>query len=160
MPMLNWHFTENWLITGLPYILAGCYIKRNIELFDNKKYIFICCICGFILICVNSIITYNVNIMPLAVALFSISLYITAQYKYKKYIFRNIELLGKKYSMYIYVIHIMVGQIIVSMTSRFNYQSNISEWSIPVMVMVLSILLSMGIYSINNKLIKKRVKKC
>jgi len=141
--------SRNFLFTGLPFFLLGDYIRRNGSALSNSKLMM-----GIVLSAVG---THLENmLLPEDEMLFTKDLFISTvflSYFLFVYVIRNEKLfsnrllsfvatLGKRYSLSIYVFHLMIQSILSdfvnSVGSRFPEAAVIYECGEPIILLVVS----------------------
>ena len=154
----DWHLSTNVLVAALPIMLLGEYIKAKKSdflkspLYFNITLFIISTIFLFLAVYIN-IGDYDLaqifKILSM-VELFLIALKLPG--KKEVGIFGKI---GRKYSLYIYIFHNMIGIAIYDIL----YLIGIPDWFYyisPLIVAVVSISLSILLYEANNKLKKRK----
>ena len=123
----NWHYSQNYWFDGLPYFFTGYYLKANENWKDNISNGFLLVIGMMGILFKTSGLFYDlgVNIYEVGAILFALSLFIFALKH--EYIGENSvwERLGKQYSLWIYIYHVIVMGILTL------YEDNMGLRSMP-----------------------------
>lgn len=134
-----------FLIRAVPFFVLGNYVVSHRQIVENYSNtvlkLFIATNAIFICICFG--MDWKYNPYQFAVIAYSFAIFVYAIKNPNNNVSEKIELLGRKYSLYVYVIHICIN-------SRLNVWINcldISEvilvkWMLPIVVIVLSIGIS------------------
>lgn len=159
---MSWHLNSNFFVCALPYLLLGNYIAYNKAL-KNKwsNYTLI------ITIIVSSMLSviwfmgnWKINITEIGTLVFSISLFIFANNNPQKSISKKVEILGSTYSLYVYIIHIIISSMIEFTSRIVGINSSIwYMWSKPILVVLVSIITSIIIQTFLRFLVHKNLAK-
>lgn len=148
----SWHIMCNFFITGTPWMLLGnyfAYIYNNIASLSNKSLISNLIIgCTITLVCsyLFNINIIKINLSEIGITIMTISLFLLAIKNKNIKINFIIEKIGQKYSVYIYIFHIIIIRIIVKILN--NHGMNLTkshiviQWSFPILMIICSILFS------------------
>ncbi len=146
---------RNWLFFGLPFFFMGCYIKQNQEKIlsklNNKKLV-VCMILAIILCVAEKVlgkILFNAKLeYYFGNILLVFSMFLLALKNKNLQLNGIITTIGKKYSLYIYILHYLIIKILQDILQ--TYSIKINEYIIPIIVLVITLLLSIVIYHIKN----------
>lgn len=162
----NWHYIQNFWFDGFPFFYAGIWMKQyNKKIYQIKiAHTVLLFILGVILceaIYFTNILNNSfVNIYEIGSIIASFMVFVFAQ-KCPDIGKNNLlTQIGKKYSMYIYIIHVIVLYFIDiydgKMTQKQDVFSYVYLWIKPFLVFLISLLISV-IYSKikKNGIVKK-----
>lgn len=146
-------FGATFIISALPFFILGNYIakKQNIvHKFSNSILLFLTILSGFF-ICLCFALELKYNPSQLGVILYSSALFLLAVKNPNNSINEKIELLGRKYSLYVYVIHIFINSRLNVWVECLRLSEYILlKWLLPIIVIVLSIVVSVLIDYLGN----------
>lgn len=143
-------FYRNFLFTSLPYFLLGMYFykKRNsvIAVFNNKNCCIIFIIIGIILQCFEVYLYKRLGLIyvrdhylmtpVLAVIVFIYAMTVKLQKE------NIISIIGKRYSVYIYILHIFVLSHYHSLMSLLNIENHCFLYIRPLIIFLLTLFMS------------------
>ena len=107
---LEWYYSGNFLITGLPFFLLGNYLHAK-KLNVNNLLLIITVLLS-IIIYIFEVRKFGLCFMPISAIISSISLFILAINNKKDLLKNDISILLKKSSMYIFYSHCMIRDAI------------------------------------------------
>lgn len=136
---------KTFLIRAVPFFALGNYMAshgQTVEKYSNTVLKILIAVSA-IFICICFAMDWKYNPYQFAVIVYSFAIFVYAIKNPNNSISEKIELLGRKYSLYVYVIHIYIN-------SRLNVGINclgISEvtlvkWMLPIIVIVFSVGIS------------------
>ena len=112
--MSNGYFCRNFLFVGLPFFMLGHWIKVNEETLIKKfsdPVLLILMILGSAEAVAVALFHANKSVyIGTFIAVFA--LFVFAVKNEEKYKFKNIADMGAKYSLYVYILHIMIRNVI------------------------------------------------
>ena len=158
---VDWHISSIFIASGLPIMMLGSYIAYKKDAFLKSPLI-----SNIIIFTVSTIMMY-VTVYIKAVGfdiaqpfkiismleLFLIALKLPGA---KEYGF--IGKVGRKYSLYIYLFHLLFGIVATDALYLFDFPDWVYSWCGPIVAFVFGTLISIGLYELNN-LIKNKMKK-
>ena len=156
----DWHLTSFFLASGFPIMLLGHYLRAKKEAF-LKAPLYVTIILTVISISLMYATVY-VNVFDINCAQFfkiwtAFELFILALKVPGSKEVPVIGVIGRKYSLYIYLFHFLIGIIIVDIF----YIVGMPDWSFDFLLQILAIIFgvlgSIGLYKLNN-LIKNKLK--
>lgn len=125
---------NNFALTAIPYMMIGHYIASHEDkikkILSNKKlviYIFI----SLFFVGIRRFL--KVDITYLGIIMYSVSLFLLAVRNPKTVLSPKLEMIGMKYSLYVYVLHQLIDYII---------DGYINAWLKPIIVLVVTLLVS------------------
>lgn len=141
---------RNFLFTSLPYFLLGMYIYKNqdaiITLFKNKKRCIIFIVIGIILQCIEVYLYKYLNLLYVRDHYLMTSILVIMIFGYAlsvKFQSENIlSVIGKKYSAYIYILHIFVLSHYADIMEMCNLECNSFLYIKPLIIFLLTLLMS------------------
>ena len=146
-------FYRNFLVEGFAFFMLGHWIHKNQAMFtvSNKSLHFIIVITTLLCLIERYLLgrDFGVNIctIPQVSCLF---IYAVCNPKYHKGLIQEI---GKRYSMYIYILHPFVWHSLEYIYGYYNIQTNVlALYIMPLLVLFLSLLISHIVYACNNRL--------
>ncbi len=156
------YFCRNWLFIGLPFFMTGHFIRANEEKL-TKKFSDLSLI---VIMLVSTAEVLVADLLHVQKALyigtfFAVSaLFIFALKKEGKVKAGKLAFLGAQYSLYIYILHIMVKNVLLKILSIgiFAPVGEILTPVMPVIVFVITLVAS-AVYVYFKSIIKKRGKK-
>ncbi len=153
----NWHLESNILFSGLPFFMLGNLLKRKkdyIHKLSNKALLLLMTGTGIFAI-LPTWIDLKINIFYMGTMLFAVLIFIYAQNNPQ--IFRGkIEEFGRKYSLFIYIIHVMCIYIINIISNALKVSDNsLFIYSKPILVVTMACLSAYVFYYIKDKLVWK-----
>lgn len=155
---MDWFWKINFFTRALPWYLFGYYLSSN-KLRISKNMIKALIFIGGGIILISIILNLKLNFsivgyIPLAFSLFSLTLI-----DQKKSINNLIEFIGEKLSLNIYILHPLIDLIIIEFCKnilKINIEKNIYLWCHPIIVFLVTIMISYVIYRFNTE-IKNRL---
>ena len=146
---------RNWIFFGLPFFFMGCYIRQNqekiISKLNNKKLV-LCMLLAIILCIIEKVlgkILFNAKLeYYFGNILLVFSMFLFALKNENLQLKGIITTIGKKYSLYIYILHYLIIKILQDFIQTYNIRIN--GYIIPIIVLAITILLSIMIYHIKN----------
>ncbi len=138
----NWHWRGNFLITGVPYFLVGKFFAEYKTIFSKLtvKILYTALYIGFIFAVFQVFISCKINIFDLGIFLSSTAVFLLAQKTPDNFIC-FFEKLGQKYSLYIYVTHILIADLVDKASFFFGIQDlKFYLWSRPICVIFITII--------------------
>ena len=145
----NWHYSQNFWVDGFPYFFLGYYLREHSERYAKVKSN-LCvglAIGGFLfseIANMGGVFLFRLNIYEIGTILMAISLFVYAIKNPE--IGKNsfLEKIGRNYSMFVYIVHVIVLQAIT------DYEGIILKsiptwylWIKPILVVCLTLLLAM-----------------
>lgn len=141
---------RNFLFTSLPYFLLGMYFYKNRDLvatlFRNKNHCILFIILGILLQCVEVYLYKHFDLIHvqdhylmtplLVVMIFSYTLSVNFQKE------NIVSVIGKRYSAYIYILHVFVLSRYGSMMSLFNIEYSCLSYIKPLIGFLLTLFMS------------------
>ncbi len=158
---LDWHFSGNFLVGGLPIMLLGNYLRSKEESFkklDGKFVIAMASISALLMFLFVNVKVFSLDIsqpFKIAAALFIFICCLK---------FCNcggvgfINTLGRKYTLYIYLYHYLIGNVISELFTAAALPAFCKDYILPVCAVVVSLAVSAAIVGISDR-IKGRKKK-
>lgn len=152
----NWHFTGNFLLTGIPYILVGNYLASNRDKLREKlteRKVQFCLFAGCFGMLLGMYVSVLRVIQTAGTILFSTALFVFAQKKPEQYVSKTVVIIGQKYSLFIYIVHIMVYEIIKKAAMTFGFAEALwYQYTVTVAVFFITLCLAWIFY--------KKLRKC
>lgn len=153
----NWHYSENFWLDGFPYFFAGMYFRKNqnmIYKIPNKVLVFIMLI-AMLLSQMENIVNIRIKIFEIGTILFAVTVFIFAQKHPVAGKSSIIGFIGKYLSMYVYIIHVIIFELIDILESKIFMKLPLwYEWMEPIIVAVLAVGASYCIYLCKRKIEK------
>lgn len=157
---LSWHLSGNWLVFGVPYIFVGYAIATKLDVikkYINLKVNIILIVSSALAEIVCFFISLQVNITEIFVVCNAISIFVFAVRNDVKIRCVPLEIIGNKYSLNIYVGHIFVNGVIAFAAGVIGIrESKAFIWLNPLIVLISTLVLSIFIEVIKNKLFNSR----
>lgn len=149
-------YYRNFLIEGFPYFMLGHWIHanyKNIEI-SNRTLILLIAFTTFLCLPERWLLgrDFGVNIATLP-QVFCLMLYaVKNPLKYEGVI----QTIGKRYSMYVYILHPIIWRLLRQLYNIYGLSDNTPAlYVMPVLVLVSSLILSHFVYILNSGSVKK-----
>lgn len=153
---------RNFLFTSLPYFLLGMYFYKNRDLvttsFRNKNLCILFIIFGILLQCVEVYLYKYFDLIYvrdhylmtplLVVMIFSYVLSVNLQKE------NIVSIIGKRYSAYIYILHIFVLSHCGSLLKSFNIEYSCFSYIKPLIIFICTLFMSVILLESYNSLKK------
>ena len=159
----DWHLTSFFLTSGLPIMLLGHFIGSHKNLFLKSSIKL-----DIILFILSVILTFTfvfVRVWDFEISqifkiwcmfeLFIITLKIPGKRNYPV-----IGTIGNKYSMYIYLFHLLIGWLILDVSYLLSSPKWMYDYIIPTLVLIFGTLISIGLYELVHLIKRKTQEKC
>ncbi len=159
-PGADWHYACFFIGSSLPVMLLGHYIRAKKEAF-LKAPIYVTIILTVIATALMYATVY-INVFDINCAQFfkiwcAFELFILALKLPGKKEVPVIGLIGRKYSLYIYLFHFLIGVIVMDIFYLVESPEWVIDWIAKIVVVIFAIIVSIGMYKLNN-LIKNKLK--
>ncbi|MBQ9520214.1 MAG: acyltransferase family protein [Acholeplasmatales bacterium] len=158
---VDWHFSGNFLVGGLPIMLLGEYIKYKKDSFLKspllENVILFITSFTFMFLSVN-IHVGDLDISQVFKIWSMVELFLIALRIEGKKEVPIIGTLGRKYSLYIYLFHCLIGITISDLLYLFH-QDWVIEYILPILAAIFGVLISIVFYEINSKIKQVLAKK-
>lgn len=143
---------KNWLIEGLPFFFAGHWIHANQEKIRiPDKFLLLIVLISTLLCLVERKLMgrdFGVNIMTLP-QVFAMFVYAV---KYPERHKGLIQRIGKRYSMWVYILHPFVFQLLDKIFHHWSIDTlTLVQWSRPIATVIITLSLSAICYSFLNR---------
>lgn len=161
--MSNGYVYRNFLFVGLPFFILGHFIKANeeklINKFSNPVLILLIIIGSAEAVAVALLHAQKSVYIGTFIAVFA--LFIFAVKNEEKYKFTNIADMGAKYSMYVYILHIIIKNVINKGGDIVPLAGKIIDILEPVYPIVIfaAALIASALYVFVKDFFKKKMKK-
>lgn len=140
---LDWYYWGNWFLTGLPFLEFGSFIawlKDKEKLYCNNFFAIFLFILGIGLSIATVLIKNTFLYYDIGSVLIASSALIFSIKNPKWYIFKPLEILGEKYSLDIFMLHIIVRD-----TIEKYMQTNSIEYSYKWCLIIIGLSILLGI---------------
>lgn len=134
----------NFALSGLPYLLLGNWISKNIckiLKFATFARLSIGMLIGMIIILLNTFNVFSNCIFELGyvgVFMIAVTFLIYAQKYPQEKIINVLGIVGEQYSLFVYIMHMMIGNIIYIICEMKGWFVD-SDWIKPIIVVLVSI---------------------
>ena len=148
---LEWFYQGNWLITALPFILMGIYLRDNPDFYKNisKPVLWIMILGGSLITLVESLLHYGqvlyLGTIATAIGLFILGLKSELVWPPK------ISFAGRKVTIYIFIIHCSVRDFLYVV---FGIPNWLVVYFYPLIVFVFAAMIGYLIYRLNTSIQK------
>ena len=144
---LDWYYQGNWLITALPFILIGIYLREKPDFYKNisKPVLWVMILGGSLITFVESIVHYG-QVLYLGSIATAIGLFILGL-KSKLVWPENVSAIGRKVTIYIFIVHCSVRDIFYCI---FGIPNWIVVYFFPLIVFIFAAMYGYLIYKINT----------
>lgn len=151
LPGFNWHYQQNFFLGALAYFLIGYYFAEHQEKLTklttklcNKKLLVIITI-GLLLRLLETFTTPTADIFEIGTLTSAISIFIFAQKNPDLYISKFFEIVGTKYSLFIYIMHVLVGMVANTIfefikLNNYNWYPYLLAISVPILTLISAII--------------------
>lgn len=146
-------YYRNWMIEGFAFFMAGYWIHQNQQKlqYRNTTLLAVFSISTFLCLLERYIMgrDFGVNIcsVPQVVTLFLLAMNNPTDRETK------MSLLGKRYSMFVYILHPFVWNVLKLMYTRMNWNDSLfAAYAMPILVVAGTLLFSHIVYMGNQKL--------
>ena len=152
-PRNDWHMAQNFLFCGIPYMMLGHWFARKREqtiTHMGTAGILAAAIGGWVLNYGGSVLGCPSVFVEIGNIIYSVALFLLAMKKPSRHINLRIESIGKTSSLYIYIIHMLVGTF-VSLGFRLLHLAGKPgmDYVAPVTIIVVSVAFAQGIYRLS-----------
>lgn len=140
------------LFTAMPWFCFGYYCKINENFLNfNIVYLIVTSFFGLLIILIDTLGSVNIHLYYIGTILHTIPLFIIA-IKYPNIkVNKFINYIGDSLSMYIYIYHIVVSNILLFIANILDLKNDIYLFFHPIVTLIVTILFSI----ISNKLYKR-----
>lgn len=148
---LDWHFSGNFLVGGLPVMLLGNYLHSKadpIKKLNGKAVIAAACLSALLVFLFVNVKVFSVDIsqpFKIAAALF---VFMGCLIYSESAGIGFINTLGRKYTLYIYLYHYLVGTIISEVFIALALLAFCKDYILPVCTVLASFAVSAAIVGI------------
>ena len=161
--MSSWHMSQNFLLAGVPYFFTGFFFKKiELEKKDISKLLLSAGIlfgvilgeCGFFYygFTKSPLNIYEIGIIIMGISMFILALKVPNFGENTK-----TEILGFRYSLYVYIEHFIVLELLTILDGKiFDKYPIWYQWIKPLIVVALAIFIAHLCYEIKNKKIEKK----
>lgn len=162
-PNYNWHYQENFFISAIPNFFLGYYIANNYKIVEkfSRNQILMMMLISFFLNIFAVFVNTKIDFFEIFAIILSIFLFIYALRNPDKYLSLTLEKIGVRYSLSIYVLHMLLVESASFVASILNI-SNLKLYSflMPILVASFSLLIAVILekilnYCENNLLVNK-----
>jgi len=152
-------FYRNFLVEGFAFFMLGHWIHKNQYTLCISNHILVFTIVITTLLCLLERYLlgrdFGVNIVTIP-QVFCLFLYAVNNPRQHKGVIQEV---GKRYSMYVYILHPFVWHSLEYVYEYYDMQSNIlALYVMPILVLFISLLLSHIVYVVNAQLLTQRNK--
>ena len=155
----DWHYTSFFLTSGFPIMLLGHFIACKKEAFlKAPTYVTIILTLAFTSLMFTTLFVRFLDFdigqifkILCIFELFILTLKVTGNKEIKV-----IGLIGRKYSLYIYLFHFLVGIIVIDVLYIRENPEWVYNYLMPVLAVIFGTLVPIGLYKLNNKIKLKR----
>ena len=155
VPGYDWHYKQNVFLGAISNFFLGYYIASNKKILDkvNSNTLISIIIACLITIIIGSIYELDSSFFELMTIPLSISIFFFAQKNPKRYILGILEKIGVKYSLVIYIVHMIVLEVVVIVFAKlFPIKHSIYGYMIPIVILFVTLILAKGYYYVIGRL--------
>ena len=150
-------YYRNFLVEGFPFFMLGHWIHKNQSTLRISNHTLVLTIITTTLLCLLERYLlgrdFGVNIITIP-QVFCLFLYAVNNPKQHKGVIQEV---GKRYSLYIYILHPFVWHVLEYIYEHYHLQNNTPAlYAMPILVLSMSLLLSHFVYMGNAKLLTQR----
>lgn len=145
-PLYDWHWSANVFVSGIAYLMIGFWIAKNKEklLKIKNQVIFIAALIGIVIWCLGLVIDIYIDITFMGLVLYVVMLFVYSQNNPEHYISRLFECIGDKYSMMIYILHAIVGDLVTWLFVRDKNLNVVVLYFIPIIIYLLTLFVAVA----------------
>lgn len=150
---MTWHLIGNFLVGAIPWMLLGNYLAHNKEFVTSlsNKSLSVMAFVGGLFAAVFAVLEVSVDLSEIGIVIYAFSLFTLAINNPTLSVNGYIEKIGDKYSLYIYILHIVVSGAVGRLARVIGQQESMWYlWTRPIIVAVVSIIVSIIMYSVVN----------
>lgn len=165
LPGFEWHYQQNVIVGAFPFFFMGYYyashkkeITNLLNKFSNRQLIAIIFISLFLRV-LDLVFKPTADIFELGAIITAITIFSFSYKNPNMYISKSIETIGVKYSLFIYIMHILIAMIIKTIfeilsLSTYSWYQYIFPIIVPIATLIFAILWSkiIGLVKSKNKL--------
>ena len=136
-------YYNNVFLVAIPYMLIGHYIAQNekkIKKVLNNKIIVAGILFGILFMGMRRFLPILIDISYVGAIMYAVGMFLFAIFNSQFSICKPLEIIGEKYSLYIYVLHILINNLLY----RFFY----NPWLYPIVVVLATLLVAILIQDI------------
>lgn len=149
---------RNWLVEGFAYFMLGHWIHHHQDKLKFSNNIFLTIVLVSTLLCwverffMGRDFGVNIVTIPQVFSMFLYAVYNPTLHK------GTIQEIGKRYSMFVYIIHPAVWHGLELVYAKFGFSENMPAlYAMPIIVVILTLIASHIVYMTNAKLMKSKV---
>ena len=149
---------RNWLVEGFAYFMLGHWIHHHQDKMKFSNNIFLTIVLVSTLLCwverffMGRDFGVNIVTIPQVFSMFLYAVYNPTLHK------GTIQEIGKRYSMFVYIIHPAVWHGLELVYAKFGFSENMPAlYAMPIIVVILTLIASHIVYMTNAKLMKSKV---
>lgn len=155
---ISWHYRGNWLASGIPYVTLGHYIAANKNKFfavSNRTYGILTIMGALFSLWRVADMKHIQDCSELGIIIMSLSLFVLTLKNPTKVYFKTLEIIGNRYSLDIYIFHILVNTVVLKMITKAGLVDNIAiMWFHPLVVAMATLLWAMPITKLRKCLVR------
>lgn len=149
---------RNWLVEGFAYFMLGHWIHHHQDKQKFSNNIFLTIVLVSTLLCwverffMGRDFGVNIVTIPQVFSMFLYAVYNPTLHK------GTIQEIGRRYSMFVYIIHPAVWHGLELVYAKFGFSENMPAlYAMPIIVVILTLIASHIVYMTNAKLMKSKV---
>lgn len=155
----NWHYMQNFWVDGLPYFFTGFYLNKQKEKISkiSSKVAILVIILGIVwremMYFINLPVAIPINLFEIGSIIAAIMVFIVAHNNGDKGKNSVMEKIGKDYSLYLYIGHVMIFYFI-SIYDKQLFGGELPvwyEWVKPLLVLIISLGVAVVYSKISTK---------
>lgn len=161
-----WFWKINFIIKALPWFLVGYYIhsfpKEKLKKISGKC-IATLVLSGFVIVCASAFFRPSYDFSVIGAVPYALGLFILAVKNPDLSVCKAVEFTAQKLSLNIYVFHVLVAgalNFILGIIFHHPVENAVYLWLRPVIVLLLTALLSFVLYKLKTLLGAKKKLKC
>jgi len=149
---LPWFWKVNFVIRGLPWFLLGYYLHSpKAEAIKNMRSdkLWALAIIGFVIAVIPTAFDLPIKFTVIGYIPYAFGLFVLTLKNPGQSICRPMEYIGDCLSLYIYILHTLIGKTLNIILEKLKFDTNnmIYLWFKPIIAVLLSIFVSWIIYS-------------
>ena len=142
---VSWHISANLLIGALPMMLLGYVIadkKESLCKISNPVLIILSIVSAALMFLAVNFKVGKIDVSQPFKILCAASIFVHGIKNSRSHIFKPIEKLGREDSLYIYLCHFIIIVLLSGWIYSFYYNEKILSWQLPLLVIIVSVIVS------------------
>lgn len=157
----NWHYTQNFWVDGFPYFFLGHCLNQNAKIWQrmSRKILISLAMLGMAFSEIGIFggpSIYGINIYEIGTIVFAITVFMLALQLPDFGKGSKLEVLGRKYSLFIYIGHFILLEFVRILEGKLGGVSFVVyDWLKPIMIVILTFFLAVVYEKVKGKVYKR-----